>query len=135
MTEEIKVSDILASKDIRPSYIRIRVLKTLIDEKNHLSIDEIYKELIDEIPTLSKTTIYNNINLFLENDLVKKLDFGDIETRYESKRLDHGHFFCEKCHNIYDIPVVLNEDLPSTLEGFKVNHKDLTYKGICKNCL
>lgn len=133
--KEYKTSDILLSEDIRPSYIRIRILDTLCSGANHLSIDEIYKQLIDEIPTLSKTTIYNNINLFMEKNLVKKLDFGDAEMRYEYKRNNHGHFFCEKCNQIYDIQIDLSADIPKSLTGFEIKHQDLIYKGVCKDCL
>lgn len=134
-TKMSKASDILTNEDIRPSYIRIRIMDTLCNDTEHLSIDEIYKQLIDEIPTLSKTSIYNNINLFMDKDLVNKLDFGDQEMRYEYKRHDHGHFYCERCKEIFDIPLELGKDLPKNLDGFEVRHQDIIYKGVCKNCL
>ena len=39
----------------------------------------IFNHLIKEIPTLSKSTIYNTVNLFIESDLLKPIGIEDNE--------------------------------------------------------
>ena len=56
----------LVKKDIRPSYHRIKVLEYLFDHEDHPTADEIYAVLHSQIPTLSKTTVYNTLNSFVE---------------------------------------------------------------------
>ena len=56
----------LREHGISPSYQRIRVFEYLISNKNHPTVDMIYKELIKEIPTLSRTTVYNTLNLLVK---------------------------------------------------------------------
>ncbi len=39
----------------------------------------IYRELLDEIPTLSKTTLYNTLNLFVERGIINMLNLEENE--------------------------------------------------------
>ena len=45
---------------------------------NHPTVETIYKELIDEIPTLSKTTVYNTlkqfVNILIIDDCINLLE-------------------------------------------------------------
>ena len=66
MVEVENIGHYLKSKSIRPSLQRIRILEYLIKNRNHPTVEMIYNELLCEMPTLSKTTIYNTLKLFVE---------------------------------------------------------------------
>ena len=119
---------------IKPSNIRIRVLKFLLMSQTHPTADDIYNSLIEEIPTLSKTSIYNTINLFLEKGIVNGLSLDQKELRYDTNTSFHGHFKCDKCGNIYDFPITINFPTKDELKGFVINNKDVFFYGICKKC-
>ena len=55
---------LMETHSIKPSFQRILILKYLIEMKNHPSVEIIFKHLMNDIPTLSKTTVYNTLNLF-----------------------------------------------------------------------
>ena len=57
----------LRDHGISPSYQRKRIFEYLYNSKDHPRVNDIYYALIDEIPTLSKTTVYNTLNLFIKN--------------------------------------------------------------------
>ena len=125
----------LISKNIRPSFQRIKILEYLINNRIHPTVEAIYSALIKEIPTLSKSTIYNTMNLFLEANLVRELTIEDNEVRYDINTLDHGHFKCDKCGKIYDF-FLNNDDLKcKDLSGFTIKEKNVYYRGICPKCL
>lgn len=129
------IADILTESGIKPSYPRIQVYKYLDRERNHPTVDFIYQNLIDEMPTLSKTTIYNTLKLFEESGLVKSIFLEDSEKRYEIVIDAHSHFRCEKCGNIYDIPYGEIDLLPDNFKNFKVKEKTIFLSGICENCM
>jgi Fur family transcriptional regulator, peroxide stress response regulator len=58
-------------------------------------------------------------------------------TRYCPNLSEHGHFMCERCGRIYDVPLVASRrvgrtwDLPA---GFIVSHSDITLRGVCAEC-
>ncbi len=125
---------LLSEKDISPSVQRIRVLEYLHNSKNHPTVDNIYNDLVKEIPTLSKTTVYNILKLFTEKSIARTVRIGNNEARYDGDISTHGHFKCDKCGNIYDFNVNMDELKLSALDKFKVNEYHIYLKGVCENC-
>lgn len=124
----------LRDHDIKPSTIRIKVLEFLLNNKIHPTVDEIYKNLIEDIPTLSRTSIYNTLDLFSEKGVVNVVALCEKELRYDVDTNTHGHFKCERCGEVYDFPLetkIINKD---ELEGFQINYENVHLYGICKNC-
>jgi Fe2+ or Zn2+ uptake regulation protein len=129
ITEELK------NKNIRPSYQRIRVLDYLNRNQCHPTVEQIYKDLQDEIPTLSKTTVYNTLNLFLEAGLIRLINIEDHEIRYDIITKNHGHFKCVSCGKIINFKIDFNSLKIEGLSGFKISEKNIYFKGICPKCL
>lgn len=128
------IADILLNHGIKPSFPRIQIYKYLFTKKNHPNVDKIYSSLVSQIPTLSKTTVYNTLNLFIEADLVNALNLDENEKRYEIIIHEHSHFKCEVCNKIFDIPYDGLKLLPNGYENFKIKEKQIFLKGICVNC-
>lgn len=124
---------VLKSEDIRPSYIRVRILNYLNQYKSHPNVDEIYENLNREILTLSKTSVYNTLNLFIDKEIAKALNIEGNELRYEADQGFHGHFKCESCNLIYDISVseILYGD---SLKEYKINDEQILITGLCPKC-
>lgn len=124
----------LKDHDIKPSFQRIKIFEYLIKYKSHPTVDEIFKELVTEIPTLSKTTVYNTLNLFLDKKIIQLIGIEEHETRYDADISTHAHFKCIKCKKVYDIFFDLSKVRIKELEGFEVLEEQVYFKGICKNC-
>lgn len=125
----------LIKHNIRPSYIRIEILQYLLDYESHPTVDEIYTVLKKSIPSLSKTTVYNVIDLFVSSNLVRPVAIEENETRYDAEIRDHGHFKCTECGKIYDFEVDMNHLIPEEFVQFKVKQRDVFLNGICEKCL
>lgn len=140
MTQQDFYVETLVNKQIRPSVQRIAIYRYIYDHKNHPTVDTVYDELSPNFPTLSKTTVYNTIHLFKENNLVQEIRIEDDEIRYDAELRPHLHFKCTKCNNIFDIMEnnsenTLNESIIKLLpQGFKQTHIETNIWGICKNC-
>ena len=132
---EIKnVAEYLKNNGIKPSYQRVRVFEYLVKKKNHPTVDMVFKALICEIPTLSKTTVYNTLKLFVEKNIVIVINIEDNETRYDADTSIHGHFKCVQCKNLYDFQFDEENLNIKAIEGFDFHQTHLYIKGICKNC-
>ena len=125
----------LTEKDMKPSYQRIKILQYLISKRNHPTVDKIFNDLIKEIPTLSKATVYNTLDLFKKENLARVVTIEDNETRFDAKVVNHGHFKCESCGSIYDFEINIDSFSTDLLEHFKINEKNVYFKGICPGCL
>ena len=129
-----KLINYLKEHNIKPSTIRMKVLNYLFMNKTHPTVDDIYKSLKEEIPTLSKTSIYNTLDLFLEKGIVKVLSLQEKELRYDIDTNLHAHFKCEKCGKLYDFPISPNFFNDDHLDGFIINDRDIHLYGICREC-
>ena len=76
-----KTQEYLESNGIHASQQRIKILEYLIHHPIHPTADEIFNELSDEMPTLSKTTVYNTLKLFVDKHLVQQLNIENGELR------------------------------------------------------
>jgi len=120
---------------IKPSVQRSAVMNFLMKNHIHPTIDEIYMALVPTMPTLSKTTVYNTLDLFVEKGAVQALVIDGRNARYDVNISAHGHFMCKSCGKIYD---VFDLDasmfkLPETTD-FKIDSVDVSYFGVCKSC-
>ena len=73
--------------------------------RDHPSVDNIFQALSGEIPTLSKTTVYNTLSLFSEKRIASSITIVNNELRYDLLKEPHAHFQCEECKRVYDIPL------------------------------
>ncbi|MHB1336887.1 MAG: hypothetical protein ACYCXQ_13185 [Candidatus Humimicrobiaceae bacterium] len=48
---------------------------------------------------------------------------------------NHGHFKCVSCGTIYDFSVDIDSLTSADLNKFKINDKNLYFKGTCPKCL
>ncbi|HBM74083.1 MAG TPA: transcriptional repressor [Clostridiaceae bacterium] len=130
-----KFSMILNSKNIKPSYQRIKILEYLACNPCHPCADKIFNEMQKEIPTISKSTVYSTLKTFVAAGILREITIEDSKVRYEYNTKDHGHFKCEVCGNIYDFNINIDNVYSDELKGFKIKQKDVFFRGICNKCL
>jgi Fur family transcriptional regulator, peroxide stress response regulator len=126
---------LLRDKNIRPSYARIRILDYLKQRKTHPPAEKIYADLIADMPTLSRTTVYNTLSLLADKGLLKPIIVENTDKRYDDDINDHGHFICRECGSIYDFGIDTDTLGSDELHGFTVDEKNVYFKGTCKKCL
>ncbi|MEO0131267.1 MAG: Fur family transcriptional regulator, partial [candidate division WOR-3 bacterium] len=118
---------------IKPTYLRMRLLKYLLEKRNHPTGKMIYQVLKKELPTISLTSIYNNLELFVKKGLVKILLLDPKEIRFDGEK-GHHHFFCEKCQKIIDLPIGCDLIKKKKIYGHLIRDWDGYFFGICKDC-
>lgn len=125
----------LRLRNIYLSHQRLKVLDYLTLNQCHPTVDQIFTDLQMEIPTLSKTTVYNTLRILVEAGFVRVITIEDNETRYDIELENHGHFKCESCGTIYNFAIDINSMASRDLNDFKINDKNVYFKGICPGCL
>ena len=132
--EPADIKEILIKKGIRPSLHRMKILDYLISMKNHPTVDTIYKDISDDIPTLSKTTVYNTLKTLQESGVVQAVTIEDNEVKYDATVGRHAHFKCSRCGQLYDIAMDTKVLHLKSIGGHLVKESQLYYKGICMSC-
>jgi len=125
----------LKEKDLKATPQRLEILKYLDEHRTHPTVDEIYKKLKKNNPSLSKTTVYNSVEALDENGVIQSITITGNEIRYDFKKEMHHHFLCKKCGEIIDIDITC-PNLGKILEcGHQVDEVHGYFKGTCSKCL
>ena len=136
MNKFIEAKEYLLAYGIKPSVQRMGIISFLLHNRIHPTVDDIYNVLIDEIPTLSRTTIYNTLKLFVESGAVLALSIDEKNVRYDIDTTAHAHFRCLGCDCVYDIPIENRDQF--YLDGIgtlKITETHLYYRGYCEKCV
>ena len=124
---------------VRTTKQKKHILSILKESNRPLSINEIYNRIVCELPRIAKSTIYRNIDLLLEHNLIEKHHFNDNETfyLYKENEDDHTHFIiCDECKKTYSLPSCPIKEIEDAIkaEGFLIKDHQIQIVGICKSC-
>ena len=129
-----QLTEQLTSKGIRPSFQRIKVLEYLRDCQTHPTVEDVFTALTEEIPTISKATIYNTLHTFIEAGLVREINIDADAQHYDIMLDDHGHFKCLSCKKIFNFRLDYDQLEVDGLQGYQVHKKDVCFSGLCPAC-
>ncbi|WP_045168710.1 Fur family transcriptional regulator [Caldicellulosiruptor morganii] len=124
----------LEQKGIKPSFIRLKIYQYLVEHKTHPTADEVYNSLLSEIPTLSKTSVYNTLSLFVSKGLAQIITIEENIARFDADTSVHGHFKCKTCGKVYDFLIKSDSIYSSLSPEFVVDEVYVYYKGTCPYC-
>lgn len=126
---------LLREHGIRVTSQRTRILCFLRDRDDHPTADSIFTALKPEEPSLSRTTVYNTLDLLNRAGLVSVLTISAGEQHYEFGQDMHHHLLCDTCGRIMDIEI----KCPYTdglLHGrHKIKEVHGYFRGTCDHCL
>lgn len=128
------IPEYLKTHGLKPSYQRIKIFEYLEKKRNHPTVDKIYQALLKNIPTFSRTTVYNTLNLFVEKKIAQVITIEENENRYDADTSIHGHFKCVKCKKVYDLEINFSDLDLSGLDQFQIDEHHFYFKGRCFNC-
>jgi len=124
---------LLQENDLKATIQRTSILKA-IDNAGHISVDEIYEEVKELHPTLSLATIYKNIILMQNNNVIVEVPINGQKSKYELKKDDHMHLICQVCGKIQDTEIRPEAKEALVVENFQLKSSKINLYGVCKSC-
>ncbi len=115
---------------------RREVYDALMEVRDHPTASEIFLRTKNRMPSISLATVYNSLEALVASGLVKQVNLDRAPTRYCPNTQEHGHFFCEKCHEVQDVALLPTDDSQSFIlpTGCVVTHHEVSLKGLCQRC-
>ena len=130
-----KYVDLLKKKSIKITPQRLEIIRYLDNNRNHPTADQIYTDLKKNNPSLSKTTVYNSLEILNKHKIIHTISITGLEARYDIVNTIHHHFLCNKCGRIIDIDIEC-PNIRKTLEyGHKIDEVHGYFKGRCRECI
>jgi Fur family peroxide stress response transcriptional regulator len=134
MTLERKKAD-LKVKGVLLTIQRSAVLDFLHGNTEHPTAEEIYQTLIGHYPALSRATVYNTLDLFKRQGLVREITIERGKAHYDSNTEPHHHFYCRHCGRIYDLVLEkVHVTYESCMDGHQMEEARLYILGTCSAC-
>ena len=118
---------------MKSTHQRMRIMKCL-GSLDHPDAKELYDCLVKEMPTLSKTTIYNTLDALNRAGLINVVSIAGDGMRYELAGEPHCHFLCRKCGKIIDMNFSCTHAHSLQSDGYLVEELLGCFKGLCKAC-
>ena len=119
---------------------RMVVLKVLVSNKEHPTVEQIHSRVKEDFPMTSLATVYKTVAVLKEMGEILELGFSGDCKRYDGRYPHpHPHLVCIKCRSLIDLDLdipVLSE-LPqevAQMTGYQILSHQLNFFGICPRC-
>jgi Fur family ferric uptake transcriptional regulator len=137
--EQRLFEDYLATRNLKHSLQRKKILDVFLGIDRHLTAEELYRIVKKRDPEIGFATIYRTLKLLCSAGLCRELKFEDGTTRYEHLygHKHHDHIICTKCGRFVEVSSLEIERLQERLfesYGFYPQRHRMELYGICKKC-
>jgi Fur family transcriptional regulator, iron response regulator len=120
----------LREHGIQPSAQRVAVAEYALTTEEHPSADEVWERVRKSFPMLSRATVYNTLNLFVEKGLLQALVLAEGRVVFDPKTEPHHHFIDDDSGHIHDIPwESLEVKNVQALRGFHIRQYQVVLRG------
>lgn len=119
---------------------REEIIEMIKNLYNHPTAEEIYFLTKQKDSAVSRSTVYRNLNVLVEQGMVTQIAVSNGPDRYDYRknREEHGHVVCTKCGKICDFQYNFDTtELKNRIEkqtGIEISEDGIVIKGICNSC-
>lgn len=120
----------LEKQGIRATAQRLAIAEFVLHTDEHPSADEIWDAVRASFPMVSRATVYNTLNLFVDHGLLRPLVVTEGRVVFDPNVEKHHHFIDEETGKIFDLPwEALEVGRIDQLQGFDVRDYQVLVRG------
>jgi Fe2+ or Zn2+ uptake regulation protein len=119
----------LRAAGVRPSAQRMAVAQYVLTTDDHPSAEQVLTRVTEKFPFLSRATVYNTLNLFVREGLLRQLVLSEGNVVFDPKLDRHHHFIDDETGRIEDVPWESVRIGDVRLEGYRVRETMVVLRG------
>ncbi|NIS35637.1 MAG: transcriptional repressor [Actinobacteria bacterium] len=104
----------------------------------HATTEELTEAVRAKLGAISRQAVYDTLGVFVERDLVRRIQPSGSVARYEDRVGDnHHHLVCRGCGVMFDIDCAVGDTPCLTADddhGFEIDEAEVVYWGRCPTC-
>jgi Fe2+ or Zn2+ uptake regulation protein len=121
---------LLHENGIHPSAQRVAVASYVLHTDEHPSADEVLTQVRRGFPHISRATVYNTLNLFVEVGLLRQFVLREGRVVFDPRTEAHHHFIDDETGEIQDVPWdAIEVSNVARLEGLDVREYQVVMRG------
>jgi Fur family iron response transcriptional regulator len=121
---------LLREHEINPSAQRMAVARYVLHTGEHPSADHVLTRVRRHFRHISRATVYNTLNLFVEVGLLRQLVLNEGRVVFDPRTEDHHHFIDDETGEIQDVPWdALEVSNVARLAGLDVREYQVVMRG------
>ena len=116
---------------------RLAILEVLESNRRHPSAEDVHRALRVSYPSLSLSTVYMTLEVFVRSGLARRMPELDGRMRVDGFDQPHDHAICRRCGTVFDVARGLaSPPAPPRLlpPGVEVLGVRLEYDVLCGAC-
>ncbi|MEW5740347.1 MAG: Fur family transcriptional regulator [Myxococcota bacterium] len=94
----------LKDAGIQPSAQRLAVAGYVLTSVEHPSADQVLERVQARFPMVSRATVYNTLNLFVDKGILRQLVLAEGKVVFDPRLEPHHHFIDDETGKIEDVP-------------------------------
>ncbi|MFZ4554392.1 MAG: transcriptional repressor [Betaproteobacteria bacterium] len=124
------LTGLLRSIGVNTTSPRLRIAELIMTRREHLSAEQVFTVINQSRPRISRATVYNTLNLFVDRGLLQTVTSRAGVTLYDPNTEPHLHIHDIDSDTLHDIPLDMLQGFPleRIARGFKVERIDLTLR-------
>ena len=114
------------------------IFEELKKVKSHPTANDVYDMVRKRLPRIGLGTVYRNLNLLAELGIIRRLEVGGEQNRFDGDISPHYHIRCIKCNRVDDIFIKMDRGLEKSAASccdYKILDHHVQFSGICSRCL
>ena len=121
---------LLRAHGINPSAQRAAVASYVLHTSEHPSADEVLTRVRKRFAHISRATVYNTLNLFVDVGLLRQFVLNEGRVVFDPRTEDHHHFIDDETGEIQDVPWnAIKVSNVARLEGLDVREYQVVMRG------
>ena len=126
----LTVVELLRERGIQPSAQRVAVAQYILFTDEHPSADKVLARVRAGFPMISRATVYNTLNLFVEKGLLREQHLAPDSIVFDPRTDAHHHFVDEASGRIYDVDWgKVRVSNVESIDGFEVHDYQVVMRG------
>jgi Fur family transcriptional regulator, peroxide stress response regulator len=129
--------EVLTQSGIKLTHQRCVIMDVIAQSSEHPDAESVYREVRQQIPTISLYTVYRTLRLLSDLRLIDTLSPSEDRMRFDSNNLPHHHFICRACGVVLDFYDNRFDKLevPDSVGGMgTVDFIRVEMRGLCTRC-
>ncbi len=110
-----------------------KIFEIVASSRNHMTAEQVFRELQKTYPTVVLATVYNNLNKLWAAGRIRKVSQEGMPDRYDRMER-HDHLVCRKCGKLMDVNLAdLTKQIQRQID-IPILAYDLKLIYLCEEC-